>query len=168
VARFYGPRCGNFSALFSEHTHGMLVETLKLTNHAENASPDGPLTLLTRTQAHRFRRWRCDLCLLLVFLPYYLTIKSHAKLVWLGRVQSFMLLFFWSGWVISLVGRVSSGQENWTHVLLCGTTRLRCYITTNMMPRVLCRRSWTDWRVKFDLTSEEDVNRLVSTWWNWR
>ena len=94
MARFYGPRCGNFSALFSEHTHGMLVETLKLTNHAENASPDGPLTLLTRTQAHRFRRWRCDLCLLLVF--YHIIWQLKVMQNWSGWVGSRVSCYFFS------------------------------------------------------------------------
>ena len=42
-------------------------------------------------------------------------LKVKHKWVGLGRVQSFMF-YSGSGWVTSLVSRVGSGRENWTHV----------------------------------------------------
>jgi len=46
-------------------------------------------------------------------------LKVMHKWVGLGRNQSFMLLLgqVGTGWV-TLLGRVGSGQENWTHVQL--------------------------------------------------
>jgi len=49
----------------------------------------------------------------------YSTTECRARWVGLGRVQSFMLILDWVGLVTSLVGRVGSGQEYWTHVKLC-------------------------------------------------
>jgi len=51
--------------------------------------------------------------------PYFSTTKSRTKM---GRARSgpeiHVNFVFGSGWVTSPVGRVVSGQENWTHVQL--------------------------------------------------